>query len=244
MEYTKVDDDNVYNNLNDYMALCSSLVEPEVDKYGLEWGINSTNDGLDYRCVKFNNQNYHFELFTEGFYRTCREVYCKMIKFNSKYQLKIFPHDSIFDDRTNRIPGYSFLSDKRNHDLIGEQSKYKRAILARFGMKNGNSNSIESVKMKKMMKLASQICESLIFLIHFSSGGPARGTEHSTFIVENTMHGSIRSVFWSYNTICIVQSYNKNQAAKLAAVKIPRFLPYVLTQLVLWYLVYIRPVTQ
>lgn len=223
------------------MALCTSLVEPQTDKYGLEWLVKP--DGhINYRTVVFRNCRFDFDVFSKGFADIAKQCWNNMQKINVQYNLKKFMLDGFYDDKSNAIPGYSFVSDPRNKILLLEQSKFKESFKRNiFPGRRQNYDSMKEFAKRHCIKMA-EIVESLLFLIHVGGGGPARATELPTFSCVNDTNTPQRSVVLSYNSIAIVQKYKKSDMKTLNSRNIVRYQPLLVSQLITQYLVYIRPI--
>lgn len=92
----------------------------------------------------------------------------------------------------------------------------------------------------KWMAAAHKLEEALFFLIHLTSGLPARATELATYKYVNTRFDQ-RSVFCGMGTLCLVSRYWKGRSITSQDHPAPRFLPRPVAQLLLDYLVYVRP---
>ncbi len=87
-------------------------------------------------------------------------------------------------------------------------------------------------KMQQFMDLASQTIADLMCLIQVSSGQPARAPELASIMITNGKMGQ-RNVFVSHNTLMTFVNYSKTRAVNGVDRAIPRFMPQVVSQLVL-----------
>lgn len=89
-----------------------------------------------------------------------------------------------------------------------------------------------------------EFLQRLLLLTHMTSGQPARATELISIRHCNTPEGRHRNIFVEHGLVCIVTSYHKSQSTTNSMKIIHRYLPRVVSELVVYYLWLIQPFTE
>lgn len=237
LKFCLADSNNLFFELCQLMALLRKYYSGEVDKYNLQWGLHP--DGtLDYTKIIHSNLSYNIEEFKTGFFKLCNENYIilkKLMFARSSLKLDDKFYSTIKEFPGSVEPGYSFYNSKANPQLRKEYYGYIDTLKNKFG----NANESERIT-SKYRKLAQQYQNNLLVLYHISAGMPARATEISVYRLHNTQRDR-RSIIWAYNTICFVQTYSKtNNLSDRGHTYIARYLPPIVKNLFMYYLLYVR----
>jgi hypothetical protein len=155
------------------------------------------------------------------------------------------------DDHRNGDPGYTFLNDPKN-----KLQKYNRCLLqalltspstvhqfianVRKVIEDGDDVEYNKNACLAWIAKTSKFLDILTTLIHISGGQPARAEELATLLICNTQH-TTRGVYYMHNTIMLCTRYHKGRSIKGSNRVIPRFLPKSVADLLLQYLVIVRP---
>ena len=127
-------------------------------------------------------------------------------------------HDRIYDDLSNTVPGYSFLTDPKNNfhkhsqfliqAMINSETSRNRFAYQAHGNTSGVVWNIAGLR--AWMKIAEKCLTQLFPLCHYGAGQPARGTEICILSWINTsLHP--RNCYWFDNLLNFVTLYNKTQ---------------------------------
>ncbi|RSL77007.1 hypothetical protein CEP52_017750, partial [Fusarium oligoseptatum] len=95
---------------------------------------------------------------------------------------------------------------------------------------------------RKYLKLVKKFEEFLLLLSHITGGQPSRGEEITGLRLVNGINRD-RNVFVIDGDVVLVTQYHKSLAHFDSPKVIPRFLPERIGQLLVMYMVYIRPLT-
>ena len=136
---------------------------------------------------------------------------------------------------SNQVLLNKFVHGVTDNSSSNELMETKDTVLT-----NQNEINWNHTTLKKWMADAQDLLRNILFLIHISSGQPARGEELSTFQIANKTT-NMRSLYVINNRLCLVQTYYKMRAIHTIEQNIARFLPTRLSSLVASYLLYIRP---
>jgi Orsellinic acid/F9775 biosynthesis cluster protein D/DEAD/DEAH box helicase len=124
-------------------------------------------------------------------------------------------------------PGYCFITDTRN-GLEAERRRFIRHL------------NHEQIPLYNLLRHWKQFIKLLVFCIHSTCGYGSRGTELATCQWINTKTAP-RNLFIYGDRVAIVFSHNKTNNIKNYDRSIPRFLPKVLSDILIQYLVYLQP---
>ncbi|TKW60305.1 MAG: DUF3505 domain-containing protein [Blastochloris viridis] len=158
------------------------------------------------------------------------------------------PWDSIQDNPTDDSVGYSFLDSLYEVARGGTKSwlfsfLWEDPILkARwFGSSSSSSIAPEARAMSSYSQSIEKLLELLAFLIHLSSGLPARSNELLTLRHRNTAAGGIRNIFLDQGLVMLVTGIHKGFSRSERLKVIHRFLPQEVGTLLVYYLWLILP---
>lgn len=98
-----------------------------------------------------------------------------------------------------------------------------------------------NLPLMKWLGNCDKFVELLLGAIHISSGAPARASELASYLLSTTDLGD-RSLYIQNGTVCIFQTYHKAMKFDLKEKNLARFLPPDLSELLVKYLIYIRPI--
>ena len=159
---------------------------------------------------------------------------------------------SMMEDPHNSDIGYSFLSFdgkcveemKRWQDLLFEHI-IKTPELCGHWIEFYDEAHVAGTRWNKLtlnqfLIHAEQFQEILCSLLHLTGGQPARGTELETALLTNTQ-SAMRSLYVLHDLLCLILSYNKTMNLTLKENVIYRYFPREVSNLVIKYLVYVKP---
>jgi hypothetical protein len=92
----------------------------------------------------------------------------------------------------------------------------------------------------RITDLAESLLELLLALIHITSGQPARATEIETYLIRKTSKRP-RTIFFFQGLMMFQTIYRKSSQVTGFDMLVSRFVPQEISQIVLMYLIYIRP---
>jgi hypothetical protein len=220
------------------MALLSSLGDIDTNPK-IEFAV--TSGQLDFKTIKYCNQHIPLSLITVGYNRILLDTRKLIKSVLGKYAAIDTSQYATYEDGSNRAPFFSFLNDARNSHLFSSSEKLLSYAKKSIIPADSFSNAGGLPKVNQLLKKLSIIQENLLVLVHLDGGLPARSTEIATWRIYNDYRGNLRNVFWYYNTICIFAFYNKTDTVTMKVKQIPRFLSEGLSQVLLHFLLYIRP---
>jgi hypothetical protein len=145
---------------------------------------------------------------------------------------------------------YSFLTDKENNlwskhsvtlcqHLIGQE-----AMTAGSAMSEGGNLEIlwDHITLSRWQSQAEHLLDLLLTILHLTSGQPARASEVTTIRLRNTGTGTgMRSIFLINGVFAFIQNYHKMRSIVETDTCIARFPPVCINDLLLKYLVLVRP---
>jgi hypothetical protein len=184
-----------YRVLVDYAAILKQNVIESPDITYINWKVGLFNR-MDYTRIVIRGQEMPLILFKVVYHDYLKRLEAALAKLMGDFlPLKQFP--SIIDDLGESSPGYSFLVDGRNSIISSESARFSCNVLAATTAKTG------------WLKTCNEFIANAIFLIHLSSGQPAR---HSELVESQSLFntiGGIRNVYWYQNRVMLVQRYSK-----------------------------------
>lgn len=155
------------------------------------------------------------------------------------------------DDLNSSHRGYSFLLDRDNEWLVqGCDEALIKHILCTPSLKTSfilddpNPGQVEwnRHRLKDWFESVAEFVSLLSSLIHITAGQPSRAEELACLLLCNTPDGTPRNVYLVHGVIMLLQVYHKGRSYLSREKRIARFLPKVVTGLVLVYLLFVRPV--
>lgn len=168
-------------------------------------------------------------------------------------RVDIVPRVSLYKLRDNPAVttfGWNFLHDERNqehlprHDdwLLGHVLGSER-LQEQFCTLDHWDEVIWSIKsIKEYCKEVNDFLETLLLLIHITGGQPARGSEITSLQHLNTAFH--RNVFVEDGLVAFVIAYHKGYTCTGSTKIIHRYLPYEVSELLVYYLWLILPFLQ
>ncbi|KAJ1552962.1 hypothetical protein HK405_009402, partial [Cladochytrium tenue] len=150
----------------------------------------------------------------------------------------------ITDDLQNSSPGYCFLADPANAALAAASCTVVKHMAATGYVECGVNGGWEwsRPRLLSWSQRAVQLLDRLLVLIHVTAGQPARGEELAVLRVRNTSHTARSIMVMSGRTVALVQQYAKTRSVTGQDRYILRFLHCDVGELLLKYLVLVRPV--
>jgi len=237
---------NSFARLREIMHLVSNSASIEHNEPQMDWvhGSNYTAislpDGHIITTKSLGNSYHHY----------MNELKTKLKFLLMGYPWKKLPtlQDVHVDDINCNQIGYSFLNDPRNVKLINVKKELVKHLSSAEGCKEqfvrssttGDGNIWKEIGISQWMGTCSTVVEIILFLVHLSSGQPARGVELMTYNITKPANTS-RSVYFNQGTIMLITTYWKGRNVSNRDRPIARFLPKEFAKLLLVYLSVIRP---
>jgi hypothetical protein len=174
-------------------------------------------------------------------------------------QVPELPLHQLIDDPVNNQRGWNFLRHRKNRQLLpttGERWMLDRILTTEALRKDfvevrpeswperGTRIKWNTALLEAYLGWMDEFLQRLLFLIHMTSGQPARATELVSIRHCNTPEGRHRNVFIEDGLVCIVTTYHKSQSTTHSMKIIHRYLPRVVSELVVYYLWLIQPFTE
>lgn len=168
--------------------------------------------------------------------------------------IPVLPLDKLTDDPVNNKRGWNFLKDKRNRAVLptsGEQWLLHRVLTeaslrTEYTFIDEHDSQViwRQSAVDEYHQLVARFLERLLLLVHVTAGQPARGTEIIALRHSNTPEGRHRSIFIEHGLVSTVTSYHKSQSITNSTKIIHRYLPRVVSELMVYYLWLIQPFTE
>ncbi|KAJ7573464.1 hypothetical protein C8J56DRAFT_903468 [Mycena floridula] len=123
-------------------------------------------------------------------------------------------HSTAIDNLRSTKPKYSFIHDPEN-DLASIGKDFLTAIFEspelrdRFTEMEGSERVLKKSECLKWLQQLAKFEGRLMLLIHFTAGGPARGTEITNLLAENTATRT-RNFFLFGRHVTILRHYSKD----------------------------------
>ena len=158
------------------------------------------------------------------------------------------------DNPTHNQRGWNFLHDRRNRDILtvnGERWLMDRLLQSdslRGEFLEIRKHDIQVVwrlsAVDKYLQQVDRFLHRLLLLVHITGGQPIRATELLSLRHSNTVHGRHRSIFIEHGLVSTVTAYHKGYSVSNSTKIIHRYLPKVVSELVVYYLWLILPFRQ
>jgi len=202
----------------------------------VNWVVNPVTRELDYTQLLYQGILVTFENVKNG-YRSVFDKIQLLLDQLLPLDVELPRFNTINDLSSDTTSGYNFMENKLNGSLIelGQEGMQYFNQFLKHEDGQWNMNHVN-----QFQTIVNELCELLLFGIHISSGQPARASEYKQMQFRN-FNGIRRSLYISYNTICIKQYYQKQTWLNGRYANISRFLPSDLGYLYLKYLIFIRP---
>lgn len=152
--------------------------------------------------------------------------------------------DKLTDQPAEAAAGYSFLKHPDNqfdqwHDWLLRRVTEEPALRRRFGV---DSETWREKSVQAYMKGVRRFKEGLFALVHLSAGAPARGSEVTSILCENSDDGSShRGVFIHEGLVAFVTTYHKGYSKSKRVKTIHRYVPREVGEIVVYFLALARP---
>lgn len=205
-----------------------------------------------YNLALSNGENASLQVLSQGMVRLMSSVRNRIINILNRCgipELSVNGRESREwkDVKHNRSIGYSFLSDVSNGlETIMCQNTKKgllRLQLANMSPPNAEGNDLifNPFRCREFLRTTSEIVKELATLILWTCGNPPRTPEFLECTFRNTAL-SYRCLYIVQKTFVFVTEYVKYTNATFKEMPIMRFLPKDVSNLLLNYLVGIRPI--
>jgi hypothetical protein len=154
---------------------------------------------------------------------------------------------SLKDDPTNSLAGFSFLQEKRNHQILHGKERFllhqlrdSPELRKRF-FRDPKQAIWEKSAVQHYIKVTYMFLRRLLLLVHLTGGQPARGTELLTLRWRNSACSELRNIFIENGLVAFVTSYHKNYSMNSTTKIIFRYLPPPVGELLVYYVWLVIP---
>lgn len=157
--------------------------------------------------------------------------------------------DSMAWSEAFRRQNYSFIQHpdnphqiKMEHEFLLQQAQKPGQQRWHLLRKNPTTSHLEWVpnQVKQYQSFERRFLRSLMVLMHITGGQPARGPELGSIKVSNSIY-SARNIYVINGRICFLTMYDKARKRRGNTEYIIRCLPPAVGQIIVQYLVYVRP---
>ena len=157
----------------------------------------------------------------------------------------------VFDNASENAKGWSFLRHERNlaSTLPDRENWLLERVLSHDWLQDEffvphsttSSPTWNQSAVKAYKAQVDTFLETLLLLVHMTSGQPARGTELLSLRYTNTVNGHHRNIFVDNGMVSTVTTYHKGYNITGSTKIIHRYLPKEVGELLIYYLWIIRP---
>lgn len=160
------------------------------------------------------------------------------------------------DDPTNNQRGWNFLRDTRTRQALpttGERWLLNRVLgvdwlrdefLQLRGFRQADEVVWKDGIVAQYLRHVEEFLQRLLLLVHITGGQPGRATELLCLTHSNTKHGRHRNIFIEHGLVSTATAYHKGYSISNSTKIIHRYLPKVVSELVVYYLWLILPFCQ
>ena len=216
-----------------------------------EGSIRWDGETISHRRTRFSMHS--LRSCVHGLFNQCRHQLLEELLYASTAEVPAIPWASLEDFPAEQQNGFSFLQDPRTQwPVCGEGWLFSRLIqgenqagLLGQSLIDGE-DSIEARgwherSVKHYMQAIATFKESLVVLVHLTSGQPARGPELLSIRYCNTAAGGTRNIFIEQGQVALVTAYHKGYQVDNSIKIIHRYLPREVSELLIWYLWLVQP---
>jgi hypothetical protein len=170
----------------------------------------------------------------------------RYISLQARTQIDL--RDDISSAHEGRAVGYSFFSDdangfdKHRHVLLTAILSDRLTAAALYDGSLGFQGWNEG-KLKTFLHHSSTFLKCFFSLMHLTYGQPARAEELSELALQNTRDGQ-RNIYWTYGTVMVLTRYHKSRSVNKREKYVARFLPRCVSELLLQYVILVRPLVR
>ena len=247
LKYSCINNDHMFKTLWSVQNIARGINDQGNKNIRIIWPDNNNFKTLciDNKVVEISDLK---KLYWKGYNKVKAMIQFGGLKVDNVINiLELVNVDILYDDLPNTKVGYAFYNNTSNN-IYNRSTLLKyivsteetREYFTTVDKKDSTKTVWIEESMRQWLNQAQHILELLLLLIHVSSGQPARGSELATVQLCNS-ETCLRSVFIVNKRVMLIQTYNKTRNMINAPDKVARFLPKSLSQLVVTYLYYIRP---
>ncbi len=211
-----------------------------------------TEQSRDRNTLKIGPKIFSIPAFRDGIMRMVEKAEGLLNELVHQADLSSNIVWTLNDDIRCATPGYFFAADESNGSWMRFSGYLFEFVLLNGGYLDSsataisdpseyNSSHFEMRKVNKWLQNAEELLRILLFLIHTTSGQPARGTELITLQIKNSSNAA-RNVYVIDQVIAIHPSYNKTDNATHSRKHIFRFLDPRVSSIFAHYVAFIRPI--
>lgn len=150
--------------------------------------------------------------------------------------------ESVVDNVTDTTVGLHLLHEKMNPYQSSLKTTLLLSLLSNPQLCSHffNTSGFKVQSVNSYLKQQEDFITLFHFAMHVSCGAPPRVSESTTFTFANTQD-DCRSVYWVYDKIMLLASYNKTESMTGQKKIIPRFIPVDLSHVFMRYLCLVHP---
>ena len=163
---------------------------------------------------------------------------------NTDYPLPAIDLRAILDQQRKSQPKYSFLMEEENglgnaKRWLDRRVRNDPKLLKTFADPQGGELRWKQRSFQRYEASVQKFLEHLLLLFHMTSGQPAREPEILSMRWRNG--DTIRNIFVDHGLVVGIPRYHKTRSTTREDRPIPRFLPIMVSKLVVWYLTIVIP---
>jgi superfamily II DNA helicase RecQ len=175
-------------------------------------------------------------------YEHASSILCRLAFVPERSSLPSIPWSDMVEDPANQTPGFGMFSPES--PMLASKASFIQDRLMHANEQGYDvliTNLQSPREVLRYSELVQEFLQTLLGLVHFTSGQPARGTELLSVHHENPSNGMLRNVFLYQGLVAIVPQYHKGYNRDKSLKVIYRFLPRPIGSLLVWYLWLVRP---
>jgi len=163
---------------------------------------------------------------------------------NTDYPLPAIDLRAILDQQRKSQPKYSFLMEEENglgnaKRWLDRRVRNDPKLLETFADPQSGELRWKQRSLQRYEASVQKFLEHLLLLFHMTSGQPAREPEILSMRWRNG--DTIRNIFVDHGLVVGIPRYHKTRSTTREDRPIPRFLPIMVSKLVVWYLTIVIP---
>lgn len=217
---------------------------------------------LTFHKLQFTMDGFRCFLHTQ--IRLAQDQLCSLLFRTSNGQDSIpsLEMRELRDEHSNYECDWSFLRDNRNRRVLqtdsGGDQPGDRWLMNRVTRTEPLRNQFlwpnqvfsndllywRNNNVARYLQQVNAFLERLLLLIHITGGQPPRGTEIIATRHRNSHYGESRNIFIEHGLICIVTTSSKGSSSQANTKLIHRYLPKVVSEMVIYYLWLVLPFRQ
>ncbi|KAI8930545.1 hypothetical protein NX059_012157 [Plenodomus lindquistii] len=137
------------------------------------------------------------------------KLMCSLSFVQKHSELPEVPFDSMIENAGNTDPGFSTFSPQ--NPALQDKAQFIHDQLVRSAASNNGHPLLDLNNQRQIQEYCDkvqQFLNTLLALVHYTSGQPARGTELLSVHHENPLNGSLRNIFLYHGHVAVVPQYH------------------------------------